>query len=150
MYVAWGLYGRGLLAALEGTLWLSMFLRASGMRIGRRVVLGAGFSQVVDPDMLTFEDDATVDCQFQAHTFEDRVLKIDRVLIRRGASVGNSAVLLYGADIGEGATVAPHSVVLKRERLQPGRRYEGCPTRERLRESISRRAEGKSTPGVDL
>jgi acetyltransferase-like isoleucine patch superfamily enzyme len=46
-------------------------------------------------------------------------------------------VLLYGADIGEGATVAAHSVVLKRERLQPGRNYEGCPTRERLRESIS-------------
>jgi non-ribosomal peptide synthetase-like protein len=137
MYVAWGLYGRGLLSALEGTLWLSMYLRASGMRIGRRVVLGPGFSQVIDPDMLTFEDDATVECQFQAHTFEDRVLKIDRVIIRRGATVGSAAVLLYGADIGEGATVAPHSVVLKRERLQPGRHYEGCPTRERLRESIS-------------
>jgi non-ribosomal peptide synthetase-like protein len=137
LYVAWGLYASGLLSALEGTLWLSIYLRATGMRIGRRVVLGPGFAQVVDPDMLTFEDDATVECQFQAHTFEDRVLKIDRVRIRRGSTVGSAAVLLYGAEIGEGATVAAHSVVLKRERLQPGRNYEGCPTRERLRESIS-------------
>src|SRR5262249_7457685 len=121
------LYARGLLASLEGTLWLSMYLRAAGMQIGRRVVLGAGFSQVVDPDMLTFEDDATVDCQFQAHTFEDRVLKIDQVRIRRGATVASAAVLLYGAEIGEGALVAPHSVVLKRERLQAGKSYAGCP-----------------------
>ena len=36
---------------LEGTLLLSCYLRAMGMKIGRRVVLGTGFSQVVDPDM---------------------------------------------------------------------------------------------------
>jgi acetyltransferase-like isoleucine patch superfamily enzyme len=83
---------------------------------------------VVDPDMLQFEDGATVSCQFQAHTFEDRVLKIDRVRIRRRATVGSSAVLLYGADIGAGTHVAPHSVVMKRESLLPGRAYSGCPT----------------------
>ncbi len=129
LYVAWGMYARGGLSALEGTLFLSFYLRLAGMRIGRRVVLGPGFAQVVDPDMLTFEDDATVNALFQAHTFEDRVLKIDRVWIRRGASVGSGTVLLYGADIGEGTHVAQNSVVMKRERLLPGRSYEGCPTR---------------------
>ena len=71
---------------------------------------------VVDPDMLSFEDGATVSALFQAHTFEDRVLKIDRVRIR------------HGADIGEGTRVASNSVVMKRERLLPGRCYAGCPT----------------------
>ena len=99
-----------------------------GARVGRRVILGAGFAQVVDPDMLQFEDGATVSCQFQAHTFEDRVLKIDRVMIRRRATVGSAAVLLYGADIGARANVSPHSVVMKRESLLPGRSYAGCPT----------------------
>jgi acetyltransferase-like isoleucine patch superfamily enzyme len=113
---------------LEGTLLLSWYLRAMGVKIGCGVILGGGFSHVVDPDMLSFEDGATVSCQFQAHTFEDRVLKIDRVTIRRGATVGNSAVLLYGADIGAGAYVAPHSVVMKHETLLPGRSYSGCPT----------------------
>jgi len=48
-------------------------------------------------------------------------------------TVGANAVLLYGADVGTGATVAPHSVVMKRERLEPGVAYEGVPTREALR-----------------
>ncbi len=129
LYVAWNFYVRGILSALEGTLILPWVLRASGCRIGRRVLLGSGFAQVVDPDMLVIEDDATVTGMFQAHTFEDRVLKIDRVTIRRGATVGSGAVLFYGADVGEGATVAMHGVVMKHERLLPGVTYCGCPTR---------------------
>jgi non-ribosomal peptide synthetase-like protein len=128
LYVAWAVYASRLLATLEGTLLLSWYLRAMGMRLGRRVVLGSGFAQVVDPDMLRFEDGATVSCQFQAHTFEDRVLKIDQVHIRSHATVGSTAVLLYGSDIGARAQVAPHSVVMKRESLVPGESYAGCPT----------------------
>ncbi|MEK6323201.1 MAG: amino acid adenylation domain-containing protein [Acidobacteriota bacterium] len=129
LYVAWESYASGPLSFLEGTLLLSCYLRAMGARVGRRVVLGGGFAQVVDPDMLQFEDGATVSCQFQAHTFEDRVLKIDRVMIRRRATVGSGTVLLYGADIGAQAHVAPHSVVMKRESLLPGHSYVGSPTR---------------------
>ena len=129
LYVAWAMYGRGLLGLLEGTLWLSWYLRAMGMTIGRRVLLGYGFAQVVDPDMLVIEDEATVSAMFQAHTFEDRVLKIDRVHIRRGATLADATVPLSGADIGARANVAPHSVVLKRERLAAGTRYEGAPIR---------------------
>jgi non-ribosomal peptide synthetase-like protein len=128
-YVVWDMFGLGPLSALEGTLLLNWYLRAMGMRIGKRVVLGQGFAHVVDPDMLEFEDGATVSCQFQAHTFEDRVLKIDYVLIRRQATVGTAAVLLYGADIGNHTNVIPHSVVMKRERLLSKRTYAGCPTR---------------------
>lgn len=134
LYVAWGFYASTALSFLEGTLWLTWYLRAMGVKIGRRVILGGGFSQVVDPDMLEFGDGATVNCQFQAHTFEDRVLKIDRVKIRSRATVGSAAVLLYGSDIGAGARVAPHSVVMKRESLLPGRSYSGCPTQASARD----------------
>ena len=65
---------------------------------------------------------------FQAHTFEDRVLKVDHVHVRDGATVGANTVLLYGADIGARAIVDPHSVVMKREVLVAGTRYEGVPT----------------------
>lgn len=129
LYVAWNLYASPSLAALEGTLWLPWYLRAMGMTIGRGVVLGPGFAQVVDPDMITIEDGATVHAMFQAHTFEDRVLKIDHVRIRRHATLANGTVVLYGADIGEGTHVAPHSVIMKHERLADRRRYEGAPTR---------------------
>lgn len=127
-YVVWTQYALGFLAYLEGSLLLTPYLRAMGSKIGRRVVLGAGFAQVVDPDMLEIEDDATMTGLLQAHTFEDRVLKIDKVVVRRFADVGSGSVLFYGADVGEGAVVASHSVVMKNERLLPGRFYVGCPT----------------------
>jgi serine acetyltransferase len=100
-----------------------------GMKLGKRVVLGSGFAQVVDPDMIHIENGATINAMYQAHTFEDRVLKIDHVHVRRRATLGASTVPLYGAEIGEHAHVAAHSVIMKRERLLPGRRYEGAPTR---------------------
>jgi non-ribosomal peptide synthetase-like protein len=128
-YVAWDLYVAPALAILEGTLILNSILRLMGLRIGKGVVLGPGFGAIIDHDMLEFEDGATVSCMFQAHTFEDRVLKIDYVKIRRHASVGVSTVLLYGADIGDHTYVLPHSVVMKRERLLPYRAYAGAPTR---------------------
>jgi non-ribosomal peptide synthetase-like protein len=116
------------LVFLDGTLLLVGYLRAMGCRIGRRALLGSGFSHVVDPDMLRFGDDVTVDALFQAHTFEDRVLKVDHVDLRDGCTVGPNTVILYGADIGRGAQVLPHSVVMKREVLTAGQRFEGAPT----------------------
>ncbi len=129
LYVAWGAYARRTLAPLEGSLWLAWWLRAMGVHVGRRVVLGGGFSQVVDPDMLFFEDHATVACAFQAHSFEDRVLKMDHVHIRAGSTAGTSSILMYGADLQEGAHVGPQSVVMKHEMLLPHHYYLGCPSR---------------------
>ncbi|MEM7163811.1 MAG: amino acid adenylation domain-containing protein [Planctomycetota bacterium] len=128
LYVAWGAWARPLLANLEGTLLLPWYLRAMGCRIGRRTLLGGGFAQVVDPDMIDIADGATFHGMFQAHSFEDRVLKTDRVTIGAGATVSAGAVLLYGAHIGQGAQLGPHSVVMKHEHLLPTRHHEGCPT----------------------
>ncbi|MBL8856948.1 MAG: amino acid adenylation domain-containing protein [Planctomycetes bacterium] len=127
LFMAWGQWARPVLARFEGTQILAWYLRAMGARIGRRVLLEAGFAHVVDPDMLRFEDDATVSCLFQAHSFEDRVLKIDHVDIRRGAWVGQGTVVFYGADIGAESRVAPHGVVMKHEHLPAGGAYVGSP-----------------------
>lgn len=128
-YVVWGKYARQMLELLEGTLFLNVYLRLIGMKIGKRVVLGPGFAQVVDPDMLTLGDGATVSAIFQAHTFEDRVLKIDYVTVGAGATLSAATVPLYGAAIGAGCWVGPHSVIMKQEHLLPARRYQGAPTR---------------------
>ena len=129
LYVAWGFLARPVLEPFGGTLWLAFYLRGMGMRIGRGVVLGPGFAHVVDPDMLHFEDGATVDTMFQAHSFEDRVLKIAPVHVRAGASLGHATVVLYGSEIGAGTDVAPHSVVMKNERLPPRHSFAGVPVR---------------------
>ena len=80
-YVAWEMLSRHALMRLSGTLLLAWYLRAIGVKVGKGVVLGNGFAQVVDPDMITIGDGATVDTMFQAHSFEDRVLKMDLVNI---------------------------------------------------------------------
>jgi len=128
LYVCWQRWAAPVLQQLEGTLLLPFYLRAMGCRIGRGVLLGPGFSQVVDPDMLHLGDGSTVDTMFQAHSFEDRVLKTDHVQVRPGATLGRASVVLYGADIGPGVHVAPHSVVMKHEHLPAGE-YAGAPTR---------------------
>ena len=130
--LTWNLYAAEAVSALDGTPWLAWLLRAMGARVGKGVVLGSGFAaDLPDPDMLTLEDGVTALCLFQAHTFEDRVLKMDYVTVRRNASVGRNAVLLYGAEIGAAAHVAPNSVVMKHEHLLPGLWYEGAPTHPR-------------------
>jgi len=129
LYVAWDFWARAPLSAIDGTLLLNAFLRAMGVRLGRHVVLGPGFEQVADPDMLDFGDDSTVTMLSQAHTFEDRVLKLDRITVHAKATVGRAALLLYGADVGENTYVAPQSAVMKGERLSPNRVYVGRPTR---------------------
>jgi non-ribosomal peptide synthetase-like protein len=129
LFEVWAAWAVPVLVAFEGTPFVAWWLRAMGCTIGRGVVFGSSFLQVVDPDMLVIEDGATVSCHLQSHSFEDRVLKLAPVRIGRGSSVDRGAVLLYGADIGEGAHVAANSVVMKHEALLPRRRYAGCPTR---------------------
>ena len=129
VYVAWQKWANAILQRLEGTWLLPWYLRAVGLKIGRNVVLGPEFAQVVDPDMITIEDGATASPNFQAHTFEDRVLKVDHVRIGQGATVRRGTVPLYGAVIGAGTHVGPHSVIMKQEHLLAGKRYQGIPTR---------------------
>ncbi|HWI41284.1 MAG TPA: amino acid adenylation protein, partial [Verrucomicrobiae bacterium] len=64
LFVVWRIYARRQLSALEGTPFLSWYLRGTGMRIGRGTVLAGRYAQVVDPDMLEFGEGATVACQF--------------------------------------------------------------------------------------
>ena len=100
-----------------------------GLKIGRRAVLGPMFAQVVDPDMIEIGDGATVSAMFQAHTFEDRVLKVDKVRIGAGATIARGTVPLYGAHVSEGAHVGANSVIMKHEHLLAGLRYQGVPSR---------------------
>jgi non-ribosomal peptide synthetase-like protein len=127
VFVAWARYANAILQQLEGTFLLTIYLRLMGLKIGKRAVLGPQFSQVVDPDMIEIGDGATVTAFFQAHTFEDRVLKVDKVRIMAGATIGAGTVPLYGCVVGEGAHVGPGSVIMKQESLLPGLSYQGVP-----------------------
>src|SRR3954466_1085435 len=77
--------------------------------------------------MLEFGDDGTINTHFQAHSFEDRILKLDRVKVDAGATVGDNAVIFYRVIIGEGAQVLPHSVIMKGDTIPAQSQLVGCP-----------------------
>jgi non-ribosomal peptide synthetase-like protein len=99
-YVCWQKLGRVPLDWLEGTFLLPPYLRLMGLKIGKRAVLGPQFSQVVDPDMIEVGDGATACASYQAHTFEDRVLKVGPVRFEAGSTVCAGTVPLYCAVVG--------------------------------------------------
>ncbi|MCB1177069.1 MAG: hypothetical protein KDK36_05765, partial [Leptospiraceae bacterium] len=133
VYVMWRIFARPFMRYLEDTKILQCWLRLMGVEIGKNVALFGEFSQVVDPDMLHFKDNSTVTCLFQAHSFEDRVLKLDNIYIEKGASVNFRSILFYGAKVSENTRVLSHSVVMKNESLNKSTIYAGSPI-ERIME----------------
>ena len=129
LFEVWSAYARPVIESIEGTPLVAPWLRAMGARIGERVVLGTSLAQLVDPDMLHIEDDATVSCHLQLHSFEDRVLKLGRSRFGARSTVAAGALVLYGAEIGPDTRVGEQSVVMKHEHLTAGARYAGIPTR---------------------
>ena len=131
LYIAWFSWAKPILSVFYGTQVLNGILRLFGVSIGKNVFLSnKNFSQVFDPDLLHFEDDTTIGCDFQAHTFEDRVLKKAPLFVRRQATVSPNSILMYGSDVGKGTVVKEQSVVMKNEVLPESCCFIGCPTRE--------------------
>ncbi|MFI9722093.1 Pls/PosA family non-ribosomal peptide synthetase [Streptomyces sp. NPDC052396] len=118
-----------LLNLLTGTPWIAWPLRLFGARIGRRVWLATTF--LTEFDLVEVGDDAAVGevTSLQTHLFEDRVMKMSRVRVAAGASVGSRGVVLYDARVGAGASLDALSLVMKGEALPPGTRWQGIPAR---------------------
>ncbi|MDA0802996.1 MAG: amino acid adenylation domain-containing protein [Planctomycetota bacterium] len=116
-YMAWEIWAPALIKDLENTLAWNWVLRLLGARIGTGVVVATNAGEVVDPDQIEYDDHATVAGLIQAHTFEDRLLKVDRVRIGRGATLGEHALLMAGASLGDHAIAHPGALLLKGESI---------------------------------
>ncbi|MEV6736817.1 Pls/PosA family non-ribosomal peptide synthetase [Streptomyces sp. NPDC051104] len=120
---------------LVGTPFLPSVLRLFGARIGRRTWIGTTF--LTEFDLVEVGDDAAIgtNVSLQTHLFEDRVMKMSKVTVRSGASVGTRAIVLYDAVVGEGVRLGALSLAMKGEHLTPGTSWRGLP------------AEGAAHPG---
>ncbi|RBY81398.1 hypothetical protein DQ239_02065 [Blastococcus sp. TF02-09] len=119
-----------LLAFLTGTPLLGPALRLFGARIGRRTLIDTTY--LTEFDLVEIGDDSSVGAiaSLQTHLFEDRVMKMDHVVLRERASVGAKAVVLYGSVVEEDASLAAMSLAMKGEVLPAGTTWCGIPAQK--------------------
>ena len=111
----------------QGTSALNAWLRLLGARIGRGVWCDTYW--LPEPDLVELQDGVTVNhgCVVQTHLFHDRVLALDRVVLRTGATLGPHSVILPAATIGRHATIGPVSLVMRGESVPSRTRWSGNP-----------------------
>jgi non-ribosomal peptide synthetase-like protein len=118
-----------LVTLLAGTPFLPLVLRFFGVHVGRRVYITTGGG--TEFDLIHIGDDATIadGAITQTHLFEDRVMKMSRVEVGSGATVGSGAVVLHDGAVGAGASLDALSLAMKSEALPPHTRWRGIPAR---------------------
>jgi non-ribosomal peptide synthetase-like protein len=119
------------LGLLIGTPFLPPTLRWFGARIGRRTWIGTTY--ITEFDLVDIGDDASVgvEASLQTHLFEDRVMKMSKVTIRSGASVGNRAIVLYDSIVDCDVALDSLSLLMKGEHLAVGTHWGGIPAQHR-------------------
>lgn len=110
-----------------GTAPLNLWLRSLGARIGRGVWCATYW--LPEADLVRLGDGACVNqgCVLQTHLFHDRIMRVDAVVLERGATLGSNGVVLPAASVGADTTVGPASLVMRGEQLPAGTRWLGNP-----------------------
>ena len=111
----------------SGTWILNVWLRAMGARIGKGVWCDTYW--LPEADLIHLQDGATVNqgCVVQTHLFHDRMLSMDTVTLRMGATLGPNSVILPAAVLGKHSTVGPVSLVMRGESVPDKTRWIGNP-----------------------
>ena len=123
----WGLAGKVLLEHLCGTPFLPWVLRLLGSKFGRGVYMN--MTDITEFDCVQVDDFAVLNSLscLQTHLYEDRVMKVGRVHIGQGVTVGAGSTVLYDTFVGDYAELGPLTVVMKGENIPADSRWEGSP-----------------------
>jgi non-ribosomal peptide synthetase-like protein len=120
-----------LVEMLAGTPFVCWFFRLMGAKIGKRVYMET--TALTEFDLISIGDDAALnlDCTMQTHLFEDRVMKMSRIEVGAGCSVGAGSIVLYDSRMSAGSALGDLSLLMKGESLPAGTCWEGTPARRR-------------------
>ncbi|MDP4021817.1 amino acid adenylation domain-containing protein [Methylobacterium sp. NEAU 140] len=123
----WGLAGKVLLEHLQGTPFLPWVLRLFGVKVGQGVCMLT--TDITEFDCVTIGDFCTINrvSALQTHLYEDRIMKIGRVVVGRGVSVGAFSTVLYDTKVGDYARLRPLTIVMKGESIPANTEWEGAP-----------------------
>ncbi|GAA3777616.1 Pls/PosA family non-ribosomal peptide synthetase [Streptomyces chiangmaiensis] len=111
----------------NGTPFKPLAWRLMGARVGKRVFDDGCY--LTDRTLATIGDDCTLNLgsRIQCHSQEDGTFKSDHSTLHTGVTLGVAAHVHYGVTMGEGATLAPDSFLMKGEEVPAGARWHGNP-----------------------
>jgi non-ribosomal peptide synthetase-like protein len=123
----WGLAGKVLLEHLQGTPFLPWILRLLGAKLGKGICMHT--TDITEFDCVKVGDFCTINAlsALQTHLYEDRVMKVGRVELGRGVTVGANATVLYDTHVGDYAQLRPLTIIMKGESIPAHSEWEGAP-----------------------
>jgi acetyltransferase-like isoleucine patch superfamily enzyme len=118
------------------------FLRAMGMKIGRRAFVNTEF--ISDPRLITLGDDVVIggSVHLFAHFGGGGHLTVAPMVIGARATIGQKATVMGDVVVGADATILPHSVLLPGTRVGEGETWGGVPARRISHEEMEQLKEG--------
>ena len=122
-----GLASKMLLDYLRGTPFLPWLLRPFGTKIGQGAWINS--TDICEFDCTHIGDHAVLNmgsCP-QTHLYEDRIMKVGRITIGDGVSIGSGSTVLYEANVGNFAEIGLLTLVMKGEAIPQGTSWVGAP-----------------------
>lgn len=112
---------------LRGTPWLSNAFNLLGCRIGHGVYMDT--TDITEFDVVTIGDYSELNALScpQTHLFEDRVMKIDTIVIGTKVTIGPRSSVLYSAEVADHVRLGPLTLVMKGETIPAATSWRGCP-----------------------
>ncbi|TAL78203.1 MAG: amino acid adenylation domain-containing protein [Beijerinckiaceae bacterium] len=122
-----GLGGRMLLEHLRGTPFLPWIWRLLGVKVGRGVFVD--MTDITEFDCVSIGDFCALNANsaLQTHLYEDRVMKVGRVKVGKGVTVGAGSTVLYDTNVADYARLGPLTVIMKGEEIPGHSEWVGSP-----------------------
>ncbi|MFI1826228.1 Pls/PosA family non-ribosomal peptide synthetase [Streptomyces sp. NPDC020412] len=116
-----------LVGPTAGTPLTGLWLRAVGARVGRGAWCETHW--LPEADLVSVGAGASVNrgCVLQTHLFHDRIMRLDRVVVGAGATLGPHGIALPGTVLCDRVVVGPASLVMRGERVPADTRWLGNP-----------------------
>lgn len=120
----------GFLSLLAGTPFIRFVLKPFGVKIGKRTFMDT--TDITEFDLVEIEEEACINqSTLQTHLFEDRVMKMSHIKIRKRCNIGIGSFVLYDTEMEEHASIGNQSLLMKGETLLPDTEWEGIPVRRK-------------------
>jgi acetyltransferase-like isoleucine patch superfamily enzyme len=93
-----------------------------GMKVGKGAHINT--TNISDPCLIEIGDKVTIggSAHIIAHYASKGYIIVERVKIGDGVTIGMKATVMGDVEIGKGAVIAPHEVVLPKSRIPDGRK----------------------------